>query len=217
MLLDAVLDDPTCAWLGPARDKRRYFIRHLESRLDAREYPHLTFGDEPEKTVYFPDKLPIGVLPGLDHHAFVYLVRAGHRWTSGCSFCGMCPSTRALPMDDSTALPRPLWKARLVYQHAAREHLGERLEPANVQVLEWLFPERKRLAEPGAAPADERYMKTSKNFGAPRFRALYASGSKILPTPSGWPGRPRLPTRSIAITAASSASSSRSIFISLPG
>ena len=48
-----------------------------------------------------------------------------------------------------------------------------RLEPANVQVLEWLFPERKRLAEPGAGPADERYLNTSKNFGAPRFRALY--------------------------------------------
>ena len=66
MLLDAVLGEPTCTWLGPARDKRRYFIRHLESRLDAREYPHLTFGDGPEKTIrYFPDKLPIGVLLGL--------------------------------------------------------------------------------------------------------------------------------------------------------
>ena len=60
---------------GPARDKRRYFIRHLENRLDAREYPHLTFGDGPDKTVqYFLDKLPIGVLSELDHHAFVYLV-----------------------------------------------------------------------------------------------------------------------------------------------
>jgi hypothetical protein len=74
MLLDAVLDEPTCTWLGPAIDKRRHFMRHLESRLDAREYPHLTFGDGPDKTVrYFPDKLPIGVLPELDHHAFVYL------------------------------------------------------------------------------------------------------------------------------------------------
>ena len=53
MLLDAVLDEPACTWLGPARDKRRHFIRHLESRLDAREYPHLTFGDGPEKTVQY--------------------------------------------------------------------------------------------------------------------------------------------------------------------
>jgi hypothetical protein len=29
------------------------------------------------------------------------------------------------------------------------------------------------LGEPRAAPADERYLKTSKGFGAPRFRALY--------------------------------------------
>ena len=69
--------------------------------------------------------------------------------------------------------PRSLWKARLVYQHAAREHLATRLEPANVQVLEWLFPERKRLAEPGAGPADERYLIASKNFSAPKFGALY--------------------------------------------
>src|SRR5262249_34745753 len=54
-----------------------------------------------------------------------------------------------------------------------REHPGVRLEPANVQVLEWLFPERKRLADPGAGPPDERYLKTSKSFAAPRFSALY--------------------------------------------
>ena len=41
-------------------------VRHLGNRLDQREYPHLTFGDGPDKTVrYFPDKLPIGVLPTL--------------------------------------------------------------------------------------------------------------------------------------------------------
>jgi hypothetical protein len=49
MLLDAVLDEPGWMWLGPARDKRRHFIRHLESRLDAREDPHLTFGDGPRE------------------------------------------------------------------------------------------------------------------------------------------------------------------------
>ena len=175
MLLDAVLDEPTCTWLGPARDKRRYFVRHLESRLDSREYPHLTFGDGPEKTVrYFPDKLPIGVLPGLDHHAFVYLVTSRSPVDFRLFLLRHVPLLRVLFRWTIRLLfPRPLWKARLVYEHAAREHLGDRLEPANVQVLEWLFPERKRIAEPGAARADERYMKTSKGFGAPRFRALY--------------------------------------------
>jgi len=175
MLLDAVLDDRNSTWLGPAIDKRRHFMRRLESRLETREYQHLMFGDGPDRTVrYFPDKFPIGVLPERDSHVFVYLV------------------THASPMDFRLFLlrhvalfrvlfrwtirllfPRSLWKARLVYQHAAREHFATRLEPANVEVLEWLFPERKRLAEPGAGPADDRYLNASKNFSPPKFRALY--------------------------------------------
>ena len=55
MLLDAVLDDREFTWLGPSMDKRRHFIRHLGDRLELRDYPHLLFGDGPEKTVrYFP-------------------------------------------------------------------------------------------------------------------------------------------------------------------
>lgn len=69
--------------------------------------------------------------------------------------------------------PRPLWKASLVYQHAAREHLAEPLHPANVEVLERLFPERTRLAESGGEPADKGQAPTSNAFNAPRFKALY--------------------------------------------
>ena len=39
--------------------------------------------------------------------------------------------------------------------------------------MEWLFPERKRLAEPGAGPADARYLDASRAFRTPRYRALY--------------------------------------------
>src|SRR5919106_3678547 len=45
MILEPVLEGRDFVWLGAATDKRRHFIRHLESRLDAREYPHLTFGN----------------------------------------------------------------------------------------------------------------------------------------------------------------------------
>ena len=31
MLLDAVLDDRDFTWLGPSTDKRRHFMRHLET------------------------------------------------------------------------------------------------------------------------------------------------------------------------------------------
>jgi hypothetical protein len=175
MLLDTVLDDHEVVWLGPSVDKRRHFMRHLEDRLATGEFPHVLFGDGPAKTVrYFPDKLPIGVLPGLDSHVFVYLVthpspmdfrlfllrhialfRVLFRWT-----------VRLL-------LPRQLSKARLAYLHAAREHLATPLDPSVVETLEWLFPERKRLADPGAAPADARFLKASRAYRMPRFRALY--------------------------------------------
>jgi hypothetical protein len=69
--------------------------------------------------------------------------------------------------------PRKLWKATLAYQHAAREHLATPLHPSVVEMLEWFFAERKRLAEPGAGPASERYLKVSGAFRTPRFRALY--------------------------------------------
>ena len=39
-----------------------------------------------------------------------------------------------------------------------REHLATRLEPRNIAVLEWLFPERELLAQPGAGPSDKRYL-----------------------------------------------------------
>jgi hypothetical protein len=39
--------------------------------------------------------------------------------------------------------------------------------------LEWLFPARKRLADPGATPTDARYLNASSAYRMPRFRALY--------------------------------------------
>lgn len=175
MLLDAVLDAPDFTWLGPAADKRRYFMRHLGDRLERRDYPHLLFGDGPTKTVRdFPDKLPIGVPPSIEPHVFAYLV------------------TRPSPMDfrlflmRHTALlrvmfrwtvrllfPRKLWKAKLAYQHAAREHLATPLHPSVIETLEWVFPERTRLTEPGAGPASDRYLNALSVFRTPRYRALY--------------------------------------------
>ncbi len=220
MLLDAVLDDRDFTWLGPSTDKRRHFMRHLEDRLETRDYPHLLFGDGPTKAVrYFPDKLPIGVQPYAHPHVFVYLV------------------TRPSPMDfrlfllRHTALlrvvfrwtvrllfPRKLWKARLAYQHAAREHLATPLHPSVVETLEWVFPERKRLAEPGAGPAGDRYREGSRVPSARRGIGLCtASGWRTRRTRSGWPARPSSLTPSTAATAKSSASSFHaSTCISLP-
>ena len=175
MLLDAVLDDREFVWLGPSMDKRRHFIRHLGDRLELRDYPHLLFGDGPEKTVrYFPDKLPIGMQPHADTHVFVYLVTRPSPMDFRLFLLRHVPLLRVLfRWTVRLLLPRKLVKARLAYLHAAREHLATPLHPSVVETLEWLFPERKRLAEPGAAPADARYLNASSAYRTPRYRALY--------------------------------------------
>lgn len=76
MLLDAVLADRQCGWLGTERDKTNYFAAHLENDIPKDWYPHLTFGEGRAKTTrYFPDKVPIGTpRDGGRRHVFLYLV-----------------------------------------------------------------------------------------------------------------------------------------------
>src|SRR5215211_3617436 len=172
MLLDAVLDDRECTWLGPSMDKRRHFIRHLGDRLELRDYPHLLFGNGPEKTVrYFPDKLPIGMQPHADTHVFVSLVTRPSPVDFRLFLLRHVPMLRVLfRWTVRLLLPRKLVKARLAYLHAAREQLATPLHPSVVETLEWLFPERKRIAERGAAPAESRYLNASSAFRTPRYR-----------------------------------------------
>ena len=175
MLLDTVLDDRDFTWLGPATDKRRHFTRYLGDRLDRKDYPHLLFGDGPTKAVrYFPDKLPIGVQPHAEPHVFVYLVTRPSPADFRLFLLRHSALLRVMVQWTIRLLfPRQLSKARLAYQHAAREHLATPLHPSVVETLEWLFPERKRLAEPGAGPASGRYLDSSSAFNTPRYRALY--------------------------------------------
>jgi hypothetical protein len=123
---------------------------------------------------YFPDKLPIGMQPHADTHVFVYLVTRPSPMDFRLFLLRHVPLLRVLfRWTVLLLLPRKLLKARLAYLHAAREQLATPLHPSVVETLEWLFPERKRLAEPGAAPADPRYFNTSSAFRTSRYRALY--------------------------------------------
>jgi hypothetical protein len=105
MLLDAVLDDREFTWLGPSMDKRRHFIRHLGDRLELRDYPHLLFGDGPEKTVrYFPDKLPIRDAAARRHPR----LRLPHNASLADGFpavpaAARAAAPRAVPMDSPAA------------------------------------------------------------------------------------------------------------------
>ena len=133
------------------------------------------FGEGPDQAVrYFPDKLPIGMQPHADSHVFVYLVTRPSPMDFRLFLLRHVPLLRVLFRWTIRLLfPRKLVKARLAYLHAAREQLATLLHPSVVETLEWLFPERKRLAEQGAAPADARYLKVSGAYHTPLYRALY--------------------------------------------
>src|SRR4051812_18244358 len=78
MVLDAVLDDDTCTWLGTERDKRNHFMLARSAgteRLQDQDLPRLVFGDGEDQTVrYFPDKMPIGVPREGWRYVFLYLM-----------------------------------------------------------------------------------------------------------------------------------------------
>lgn len=173
MLLDAVLDEPERTWLGPALDKRRYFMRDLRD-IPANEHPVLRFGEGASTTVrVFPDKLPIGISSDA-HTVLLYLVTQ----PSPMDFRGFLLRhsglLRALPRWTIRVLfPRPLRTARSAYQHAAREHLATPLAPSSTEELEWYFAERRRRAGGSPAPLDPRFRQAVSTYGAPRFQALY--------------------------------------------
>ena len=112
--------------------------------------------------------------PHADSHVFVYLVTRPSPMDFRLFLLRHVPLLRVLfRWTIQLLLPRKLVKARLAYLHAAREQLATPLHPSVVETLEWLFPERKRLSEPGAGPANERYTNLLSAYRAPRYQALH--------------------------------------------
>jgi hypothetical protein len=113
------------------------------------------------------------VLLELYRHVFVYLVTSRSPMDFGLFLLRLYPVPRTLPLDDSAAVPA---SALEVSTGTPARRPRAPCNPARtkeLKVLEWLFPERRGFAEPGAGPADQRYLATSKNFSAPGFKALY--------------------------------------------
>jgi hypothetical protein len=173
MVLDAVLASPDLTWLATEREKVNHFTR--KTRLDARELPHLTFGNAPNTTVrYFPDKLPIGLDAGAWTHIFLYLV------------------TRRVPVDFRAFLHRhaellralPAWTIRLLvprhlagaiprYQGALRDELATPLRRSTLDELQWYFGQRQNAAQTPGITADARFQRAQEAFASPRFGVLY--------------------------------------------
>ena len=176
MLLDAVLVDRRYGWLGTEQDKRTYFREALDTEFLDDWYPHLTFGNGPDKTTrFFPEKMPIGVpLNGQRRHVFLYLatrevpgdfrvfllrhadlLKSVYEWT-----------IRVL-------LPRRIRKAAALYRYAVRDTFMTPLEPRDVNELDWYFRARRgEMVCPSPDP-DLDLTTAARKFGAARFGALY--------------------------------------------
>jgi len=176
VILDAVLGDRHCWWLGPEADKRRFFALKQDNYLRPEDYPHIAFGSGRQRVIRcFPDKLPIGVEKGrTDHLVFLYLVN------------------RRVPMDFRQFLirhagllrfvhtwtlrlvvPRRFRKAVSLYKAAVREELWTPMDPSVTKALEAYFPECQSTGAHVGDPADPYIRREFKKQGHAKIQALY--------------------------------------------
>jgi hypothetical protein len=175
MVLDAVLADRTFTWLGTEFDKRSYFIRRLQDRVELREFPRLTFGTgAAARHRYFPDKLPIGVQRDRTDHVFLYLVTSPVPMDFRLFLLRHAEVLRGLyHWTVRVLVPAPCAHAIRVFGHAARETLATPIAPATAEGLQWFFRERQRRQDCPSQPPDERFRSAAMAYRAPRFRALF--------------------------------------------
>jgi hypothetical protein len=176
MLLDAVLADRRCGWLGTEQDKRTYFREALEKDLPDDWYPHLTFGTGAEKTTrFFPDKLPVGVpLKGGGRHVFLYL--ATREVPTDFRVFLLRHADLLQSVDEWTIrvlLPRRFRKAAALYRYAVRDAYLMPLSPQETEELDWYFRGRRGEAVCPSRDPDLDVATAARKFGAARFEALY--------------------------------------------
>jgi hypothetical protein len=181
MVLDAVLADRTCTWLGTEFDKRSYFTRRLRERVKLDEFPRLTFGTgTPARHRYFPDKLAIGISDGDENHVFVYLVTSGVPMDFRLFLLRHAEVLRGLYRWTVRVLvPSPFVPAIRLFGQAARETLATPLAPSNAEALCSVFRGRQRRRDTPSAPADPQLRSLSLTYSAPRFRALFRAWQQL--------------------------------------
>jgi hypothetical protein len=175
MILDGVLADSTISWLGAEREKRRYFIRRLGTRLEMHEYPRLVFGTPPNTTVrYFPDKLPIGVDPDSRRHVFLYLPISPMPMDFRLFLLRHADLFLALGHWTIRVLfPRPVRSAIARFEAAAYDQLANPLRISEVDELRWLFRQRRSAASSPPDHDPARLATASRAFRGTRFQVLY--------------------------------------------
>jgi hypothetical protein len=175
MILDGVLADPTLTWLGAEREKRRYFIGKLGTKLEMHEYPRLVFGTPAKTTVrYFPDKLPIGVDADRRRHVFLYLPTSSAPMDFRLFLLRHADLFHALgDWTIRVLFPKPVWQSPALFRHAVYDQLAKPLRISEVDELRWLFHQRRSPTANGSTADPTRLAAASKAFSGPRFQALH--------------------------------------------
>jgi len=176
MILDAVLGDRHCWWLGPEADKRRFFALKQDNYLGPEDYPHIAFGSGRERVIRcFPDKLPIGVEKGrTDHLVFLYLVnrRVPVDFRQFLiRHAGLLRFVRTWTL--RLLVPRRFRKAVSLYKAAVREELWTPMDPSVTKALEAYFPECQYTGAHVGDPADPYIRREFRRQGNARVQALY--------------------------------------------
>jgi hypothetical protein len=176
MVLDAVLEDDSCTWLGTERGKRAHFILGRPSGIGGlkdHDLPRLVFGQGDAQTVrYFPDKLPIGVPREGFRYVFLYLMTGEvpgdfrlflHRHRELL--------TTLYEWSIRILVPRRFHKAAALYQHAVREEFMTPLSVRDAEALAGLFAARRGSKAPASDLVSEG-AEVAKRYGRWRVRAL---------------------------------------------
>ncbi len=175
MVLDAVLGDRSVTWLGTETDKRSYFKRRLQGRVELSEFPCLTFAEGAQaRHRYFPDKLPIGIQSSHDPHVFLYLITTPMAMDFRLFLLRHSELLKGLyKWIVRVLVPEPFARAIRVYGHAARESLASPIRPLAADELNWFFREQQRRQTGGPEAPDERLRAARLAFRGPQFRALH--------------------------------------------
>jgi hypothetical protein len=168
MVLDHLVAHPGTTWLATEREKVEHFVG---AGLQQDELPSVTFKGRTSSTKrFFAERLPIGLPTQESGYAFVWLATQEvpldfrsylHRYTE---LLGRLRSWRI-----ELLVPRHLARHAPLYEQAFREELGQPVRHDVANELRLYF-EQLRQGAPNRGP---RFQAARRDFGGPRFRALY--------------------------------------------
>lgn len=182
MLLDAILAQPEITWLATEREKFAYFVH--QRGLAREELPALVFEQRGTRTVrYFPDKLPVGLVPNAEDLVFMYVVTEpeGHKLQE------FLTGHRALLQRLNRwtlrlVVPSFLATAQATQAAVMRAFVAAPVRPSVLDEFRWFCQARHSIeerSERATAPIDpDRYGTARRAFGAPRFYTAYRTWLK---------------------------------------